>query len=151
FASLDYREFPIKDGAVQVPADCAGLYLVKFTPEVQPLQHLSPPDYMVRTVVEVRQPNTRGSATVLTPDNRSHYGRGEEVPFTVAVRGTERGRPTRKRGEADKGVKFSVRLLEGKRPLAQAEGRAKGPEAVPFKLPAALTAGLKPGKYALAV
>src|SRR5262249_22173725 len=33
FAALDYREFPIKGGAIQVPTDCAGLYIVKVTPE----------------------------------------------------------------------------------------------------------------------
>src|SRR5262249_43343285 len=48
FASLDYREFPIKEGAVQVPADAAGLYLVKITSEVQPWQRLSPADHLVR-------------------------------------------------------------------------------------------------------
>jgi hypothetical protein len=142
FATLDYREFPIKDGAVQVPADAAGLYLVKVTPEVQPWQRLSPSDYLVRAVVEVRQPGTKGSATVLTPDNRSRYGRGEEVPFAVAVRGAE----------ADRAVTLTVRLLDGARVVARAEAEVKGDaEAVPFKLPAALTAALRAGPYTLAV
>src|SRR5262249_21332941 len=59
FASLDYRELGLKDDAIQVPGDCAGLYLVKFTPEVQPWQHLSPSDYLVRSVIEIRQPGTK--------------------------------------------------------------------------------------------
>src|SRR5262245_25401766 len=131
FASLDYREFPLKDGAVQMPADAGGLYLVKFTPEVQPWQRLSPSDYMVRTVVEVRQPGTKGSATVLTPDNRTHFGRSEEIPFTVAVRGSDAG----------KAVKLTVRLLDGRRPVAEAEAEVKGDaEAVPFKIHKTLTA-----------
>jgi hypothetical protein len=142
FASLDYREFPVQGGAVQVPADAAGLYLIKVTPEVRPWQHLSPSDYLVRAVVEVRQPGTKGSATVLTPDNRTHYGRGEEIPFVVAVRGTEAG----------KAVTLTVRLLEGKHTIARAEAEVKGDaDAVPFKVHKTLTAALKPGTYTLAV
>src|SRR5262249_23662151 len=142
FASLDYREFPLKDGLVQVPADAAGLYLVKITPEVRPWQRLSPSDYMVRTVVEVRQPGTKGSATVLTPDNRSHFGRGEEIPFSVAVRGSD---PV-------KAVKLTVRLLDGTRTIAESEAEVKGDaEAGPFKVHKTLTAALKPGSYTLAV
>lgn len=140
FASLDYREFPIRDGAVQVPEDAVGLYLVKFTPEVQPWQRGSPSDYLVRTVVEVRRPGTKGSATVLTPDNRSHFGRGEEVPFTVALRGT-----------GPDAVKLSVRLLDGKSVIAQAEAEGSAGKAVAFRLPAALTAALLPGRYEIAV
>src|SRR5262249_30134441 len=83
-----------------------------------------------------------GSATVLTPDNRAHYGRGEEVPFVVAVRGAE----------PDKAVTLTARLLEGKQTLAQAAAEVKGnAEAVPFKVPRTLTAALKPGTYTLAV
>jgi hypothetical protein len=140
-ASLGYREFPIKDGAVQVPGDCAGFYLVKITPELQPWQHLSPSDYLVRTVVEIRQPDAKGSATVLTPDNRSHYGRGEKIPFVVTVQGAQ----------ADRLTVFTVRLLEGKQVLAQAEGKLKGNSEASFKVPATLTGALRPGNYMLAV
>jgi outer membrane protein assembly factor BamB len=142
FASLDYREFPLRDGAVQVPADAAGLYLVKVTPEVRPWQQLAPADYVVRAVVEVRQPETNGSATVLTPDNRAHFGRGEEIPFVVALRGV---------GD-DRAVTLTVRLLEGDRTIAQSEAKVTGKaEAVAFTLPKTLTAALKPGAYTLAV
>src|SRR4029077_5557702 len=132
----------LKGGAVRVPPDAAGLYLVKVTPEVQPWQRGSPPTYMVRTVVEVRRPGTKGSATVLTPDNRTHYGRGEEVPFAVAVRGLG----------ADQAVTLTVRLLDGTRVLARAEAKVKGDaDAVPFKVPGTFTAALAPGRYTLAV
>jgi outer membrane protein assembly factor BamB len=142
FASLDYREFPLRDGAVQVPADAAGLYLVKVTPEVRPWQRGSPADYLVRAVVEVRQPGTRGSATVLTPDNRTQYGRGEEIPFVVAVRGAD----------PDRAVTLTVHLLDGERPLARARQEVKGnAEAVAFKVSKTLTAALRPGSYTLAV
>jgi hypothetical protein len=140
FASLDYREFPIRDGAVQVPKDAAGLYLVKFTPEVAPWQRASPSDYLVRGVVEVRQPDTKGSATVLTPDNRSHYGRGEEVPFTIALRGA-----------GAEAVKLTVQLRDDKGIVARAEAEGRNTEALSFKLPGTLTAALRPGRYTLAV
>src|SRR5262249_42070278 len=76
-----------------------------------------------------------------TPDNRTHYGRGEEVPFSVAVRGAE----------ADKAVTLTVRLLEGKHTLARTEAEVKGNSEVSFKVPRTLTAPLKPGTYTLAV
>src|SRR5262249_36382495 len=140
FASLDYREFSLKDGAMQVPADAAGLYLVKITPEVRPWQRLSPSDYPVRAVGEVRQPDTKGSATVLTPDNRSHYGRGEEIPFTVTLRASE----------PEKNVKLTVRLLDGTRSIAETEAEVKGDaEAVPFTIHKTVTEALKPGPYSL--
>jgi hypothetical protein len=141
-ASLDYREFPLKDGAIQVPRDAAGLYLVKFTPEVRPWQCLAPSGYIVRTVVEVRQSGTKGSATVFTPENRTHYGRGEEIPLAVHLRGLQ----------AEEGVKLTVRLLDGTRTIAQAEAETKGSdEVLPFEVHKSLTAALKPGRYTLAV
>jgi outer membrane protein assembly factor BamB len=140
FASLDYRELPLRDGAIQVPEDAAGLYLVKFTPEVAPWQRGSPADYLVRAVVEVRRPDTKGSATVLTPANRSHYGRGEEVPFTVALRGA-----------GAEAVKLTVHLRDDKGVVARAEAESRNTEVVTFKLPSTLTAALRPGRYTLAV
>src|SRR5262249_24821697 len=77
----------------------------------------------------------------LTPENRAHYGCGEEVPFVIVVRGSE----------ADKAVTLKVRLLDGTRVLAQSEAELKGNSEASFKLPRTLTAALKPGKYTLAV
>jgi outer membrane protein assembly factor BamB len=141
FAALDYREFPLKDGAIQVPADCAGLYLVKVTPEVQPWLRGATCEHAVRTVVEIRQPLTRGTATVLTPDNRSHYGRGEEVPFRVVVR----------RPEADKPVLVTVRLMAKSLTLAQEQAEATHGSVLRWRLPRELTARLRPGRYTLSV
>src|SRR5262249_31656241 len=139
FASLDYRELPLKDGAIQVPADCAGLYLVKVTPEVAPWQRGAASEHSVRAVVEVRQGGTKGSATVLTPDSRAHYGRGEEAPFRVAVRG------------AEKAVPLTVRLVGEGIALAEEKREVKGDGFVPFRLSKGLTARLRPGRYALTV
>jgi outer membrane protein assembly factor BamB len=141
FASLDYREFPLKGGAVQVPADCAGLYLVKVSPDALPWLRGATTDHLVRTVVEVRQPGTTGSVTVLTPDNRSHFARGEEVPFSVAVCGAEAG----------KRVALTVSLVGGGRTLASEQADAKGDEILRFRISKGLTARLRPGRYALTV
>jgi hypothetical protein len=119
-----------------VPADSAGLYLIKVT-QVGP-GSASASDHLVRTVVEIRQPGTKGSATVLTPDNRSHYGRGEDIPFTVAVR------------PAGQTVTFTVRLVDGDRTLAQAEAEATDKPPA-FKVPGTLTAALRSGTYSLTV
>jgi outer membrane protein assembly factor BamB len=141
-AGLDYREFPLRGESVRVPADCAGLYLVKVTPEVLPWQRYgAATSYLVRTVVEIRQPGTKGSATVLTPDNRTHFGRGEAVPFTVVVRGL-----------GDDELPLTVELADGKHTLARGRAKVKrGALAVAFQIPATLTAGLRPGRYRLAV
>lgn len=145
FAALDYREFPLKDGAIEVPADCAGFYLVKVTPEVWPWQRGAASDYIVRTVVEIRQPGAKGSATILTPDNRSHFGRGEDIPFTVAVR-------LGGAAESGQAVKLTVRLVDGDRVLASGEVEAKvGDKPSSFKVPGALTAALRCGIYTLTV
>ena len=74
--SSDYRELVVRDGQLQVPADAAGLYLVKVTPEIQPLLAGAASEYLVRGWVEIRQPDTRGSVAVLTPENRTHFGYG---------------------------------------------------------------------------
>jgi hypothetical protein len=141
FACLDYREFPLRGDRLQVPADCAGWYVVKVTPEVQPWQHLAATAYQVRTLVEIRQPGTTGSATVLTRDNRRDFGRGEAIPFTVVVR-----------GQKEDELALTVNLTDGKRTLARGRARVKrGARPVAFNLPATLTAGLRPGRYALSV
>src|SRR5262249_43529249 len=116
FASVDYRELPLKEGAIRIPDDCCGLYLIKVTAEVQPLLRGATCEHLVRAVVEIRQPNTKGSATVLTADNRSHYGRGEEIPFRVAVRGAE----------AEKALALTVSLVGDGGAIASEKAEAKG-------------------------
>jgi hypothetical protein len=142
FASLDYREFPLKGDRVQVPADGTGLYVIKVTPEILPDQHLVPSNTMVRTVVEIRRPGTKGSATVLTPANRMDFGRGEPIPFRVVVRGHEGDQP----------LPLVLELTDGTRALARGQVKWKsGGRPIALTVPATLTAGLKPGRYALTV
>src|SRR5262249_48935724 len=141
FASVDYREFALKEGTIHVPSDCCGLYLVKVTAEVQPWLRGAACEHGVRAVVEIRQPNTKGSATVLTADNRSHYGRGEEVPVRVVVRGAE----------AEKAVALTVSLVGDGGTVASEKTDAKGDQALNFRVSKALTARLRPGRYALTV
>lgn len=138
----DYREMPIRDDAIKVPADCAGLFQVFVTPDVRPGHRGTPSDYQLRSWVEIRQPGTAGSATVMTRDNRTDYGRGEEVPFAVVVRTRNAGRL----------VSSTVHLVQGQRTLAEGkfEVRTNGPAAM-VVLPRRLTAALTPGDYKLTV
>ena len=141
FASVDYREFPLKEGAIRVPADCCGLYLIKVTAEVQPWLRGATCDHLVRTVVEIRQPDTKGSATVLTADDRSHYGRGEEIPFRVAVRGAL----------PEKAVALTVSLVGDSGAIASEKALALGDKVLHFRVSKKLTARLRPGRYSLTV
>jgi outer membrane protein assembly factor BamB len=138
FASLDYRELPLEGDTLRVPRDAAGLYAIKVTPDVLPWQHLVGSKHEVRTVVEIRQPDTKGSATVLTANNRRDFGRGERIPFTVVVRGPEE-------------VPVTVELKAGARTLGRGRAKVKPGTPASFKVPATLTAGLKTGRYNLTV
>ena len=93
FGAPGWRELIAADGRAEVPADFAGLYQVKITPEVTPWQQGPAPEYGVNTVVEVRAPDAKGTACVMTPDNRVWFGRDEDIPITVLVRSPEENRP----------------------------------------------------------
>jgi outer membrane protein assembly factor BamB len=138
----DYREMLLLDDAITVPADCAGLFQVFVTADVRPGHPGATGDYRLLSWVEIRQPGAVGSASVLTPGNRTDYGRGEEVPFTVVVR-------TR---DADRPMSAVVRLVQGKRTLAEGKVavRANG-FADTLVLPRRLTEALEPGDYRLTV
>jgi outer membrane protein assembly factor BamB len=138
----DYREMLLRDDAIKVPSDCAGLFQVFVTPDVLPGHPGATGDYRLHGWVEIRQPRTLGSATVLTPDNRTEYGRGEEVPFSVVVRARDADRP----------VSCTVRLVQGQRILAEGkvDVRTNGLPAS-LVLPRRLSAALTPGDYALTV
>lgn len=142
FGAPGYRELALQGGALQVPPDAAGLYQIKVTPETAPQQRRAPSEYMVRTVVEIRQPNTKGTASVLTRDNRVWFGRGETIPVAVLVRAAAADRP----------ASLTVRLTDGARTYA--EGKAPTPpegQAVRFFIPGHLTAALRPGAYSVTV
>src|SRR5207245_79510 len=80
------HDLPFRDQRLQVPADAAGVYLVQIAPDVRPGRSGSGADFQVHAWVEIRRPDSNGSANVWTPENRIFYGRGEAVPFFVLVR-----------------------------------------------------------------
>jgi outer membrane protein assembly factor BamB len=137
--TLDYRQLVLRDDRLQVPADYAGIYQIKVTPELQPWQRGAPSEYQVRAWVEIRQPGTRGTVNVLTPLNRVHYGRGDEIPVSVIVRAPD----------VDQQVPITLRLQDGRHTLAEGQARVKSGAAASFILSRTLTAGLRPGSYTL--
>ena len=142
FTAVAYQELKLADGQLQVPVNFAGLYQIKVTPEVEPWQRGSVSEYLLHTVVEVRSPGSKGTANVLTPDNRVAFGRGENIPLRVILRGAAADLPTA----------VTMRLVDGANVLA--EGKvAVTPESrqLSFTLPASLTSALRPGSYLLSV
>jgi outer membrane protein assembly factor BamB len=133
-SDVDYRELPLAGGRLRVPEVLAGVYQVRVTPEVRPWQGGAEPEYQVRAWVEVRQPGTTGTVTVMTSGNRVAFGRGEEVPYWVRVRG--KAPP----------ASVTVQLRDGKQVVAE----RKVPPDKLSSLPASLTAQLRPGRYTLA-
>jgi outer membrane protein assembly factor BamB len=124
--SVEYRELALKDGSLQVPSDLAGLFQIKVTPELQPIQKGRASEYLVQTVVEVRRAGAPATIAVVTPGNRTHFARGEEIPFSVI----------------GQGAKAEVCLMEGNRVVASVAGdRLSGEQ----------TATLRPGTYHLAL
>jgi hypothetical protein len=138
--SLDYREFARAGGKLQVPADCAGVYQIKVTPELRPWQQGEPSAYGVRTWVDIRSAGAKGSATVWTERHRDHFGRGEEIRCLVQMRGKD----------LKGAVPVALRLTDGGRVLAEKNLTVSaGAEPQSFALPSALTAALRPGRYLL--
>lgn len=134
---VEYQELPLIKDQLRVPAGCAGLYQIKVTPEVQPWQRGTAAEYQIKTIVEIRSPNTHGTATVFTPDNRTSYGQGEEIPVSVLVR-------TAKGKGADE---VTLRLSDGSGTLAA--GKVNGKALHSLTLPSTLTRALRPGRYVL--
>ena len=85
----DYHEWEIQNGKLQVPAGAAGIYQIKVTPEVQPILRGTPSEYLLQSWIEVRAPDSKGTANVFTADNRAQFARGENVPFAVLLRGVK--------------------------------------------------------------
>jgi outer membrane protein assembly factor BamB len=139
-AALDYRELKWSGGNLDVPADLAGLYRVKVTPETQPLELGGRSEYLLQSIVEIRPPDSRGALAVLTPDGRQHYGQGETVPCSILLRSPEK----------DLSVPVALTLEESGKTIARATVTATTNAATSLELPSGFTAGLKPGRYVLA-
>ncbi|MBM4069940.1 MAG: WD40 repeat domain-containing protein [Planctomycetes bacterium] len=137
---IGYREFSVTDGKLTVPDDCAGIYQIKVTPEIQPMQRGQRSEYGVRTWVDLRRDGAKGTATVWTEDNRNHSGRGEEIRLHVQAR----------TGKAAQPVAAVVRLLHGKRAILE-EKVTLTVKPLSMKVSAQLSAALAPGRYTIAV
>ncbi len=136
FNTPAYTELPWVNGQITVPADAGGLYQLKMSPGIDG----GDADYQVQGIVEIRQPGTRGSATVLTPRNRLYYGRGETIPVTVKLR-ADGALPTT----------VTVRLQSGTQVLATGRMPVEAGKDPTFSVPASLTRALLPGSYRLSV
>jgi outer membrane protein assembly factor BamB len=142
FGVLDYRELKLAGGKLLLPEDLAGFYQIKVTPESTPWQHGdTASEYKVQTLVEVRAAGARGSAAAATALGRVHFGRGEEIPLAVYLR-----------GNAPKETELTITLRDGSQTLATAKARFNpAAKEIRFTLPKSLTNRLRPGKYLLDV
>jgi hypothetical protein len=111
---LEYREFKLAGEKLEVPADAAGIYRIKVTPEAAPWerggQAQVPSEYLLQAVVEIRAPEAKGVVAVCTPENRMYYGQGEAIPFSVAVRARRPSRPRPARRRRSRSPPRSPRL-----------------------------------------
>ena len=154
----DYREWKVVGGKLQVPADAAGLIQIKVSPEVQPWLRGQASEYLLQSWVEVRAPNSRGTANLWTPENRAYFARGEAIPFSVLLRGANLGA-----GNLPVAVRLRERLRLSSPPSAPRERGLGGEGRIlaefqtaikpgtlsPFKIESSLTDALAPGNYVL--
>ena len=133
---VEFRELPLQDGAVTVPADAGGFYQLRVTPA----RGGAADEYTVETVVEVRRPGAKGSASVFTPLNRVYYGQGERIPVSVVIRTAGGDAPP---------DRVTVRLLDGDQVLAEGVVHPEVGKPALLALPPSLTAALRPGDYLL--
>jgi len=74
------------ESRVTVPAEGAGLYQLKVSPEVLPRQTDGPSEFLVREIIEIRRPDSQGTIAVVTPLNRTHYSVQERIHGQVIAR-----------------------------------------------------------------
>ena len=143
FGVLDYRELKVADGKLNVPADFAGLYQVKVTPEVTPWQQGgTTSEYKVGRLVEVRSPGCSGSIAAATVGNRVWFGRGEEIPFSILLHAPA----------AQENAEVAVAVTDGTQVYAASKIRlVAGSKEMKLTLPGWWTARLRLGKYTINV
>ncbi len=177
FGVLDYHELKLTDGKLLLPEDLAGLYQIKVTPESTPWQHgATASEYKVQTLVEVRAAGAHGSAATSTPLGRVYFGRGEEIPLTIYLRGNVPSAAgvaagansaagvaagansaagvaaAADRTAPDKETELTITLRDGSQTLATAKAKFDpAAKEIRFTLPKLLTARLRPGLYLLGV
>ncbi len=138
FGTPGWRELTRTPEGVQVPADLSGVYQLKVTPEAQPVNAATPSEYLVQGLVEIRAPDAKGTACVLTPDNRTYYGRGEAIPVRIALC----------TAPADRPATVKLNLLAGTTVVASSTLPVADAN-VFCTLSKACTAALAPGRYLL--
>ena len=131
-----YRELPLSNGSVTTPVGAGGLYQLKVSAGVGG----SSSEYLVQTIIEVRAPGAKGSATVTTPTGRMYYGRGETIPVTVELRALQADTPKR----------ITVSLVDAGGTIAVSDIPVIGADKpVTLTLDKQLTDRLAPGTYQL--
>lgn len=142
YGTTDYRLLTVNSGSVAVPPDLSGLYHVKITPEADPLSRGDVPDYILETVVDIRSPGGKANATVVTNGNRANYAAGEDIPFSIMLRGDSGAIPHELAlSLSSRGHVLATSSVQTTLGLAEIDG---------LSLPAAMTRGLAPGEYELA-
>ena len=164
FGAPGWRKLACQGGQLQVPADYAGLYQLKVSDESQPWARGAGSEYLAQAIVEVRAPESKGTASVMTPQNRLYYGRGEPIQSAVLIRAGQ---------TSDVPERITLQLREGDDAVAPgrivweqtlpARATATSPAStvaatgstvsieIATELPGGLTASLRPGAYTLAV
>ncbi len=148
YGDTDWRELDWDGDQLEVPADFAGLYQIRIAPTLNPT---AASEYRLREVVEVRQPDSLGTVSVWTPDNRIWFGRGEAIPVTVALRTSQTDAPAnalltlrRQPTDATRPPPLWSAALSFVRDEQTGEWRATA------TVPAAVVAPLAAGRYRLA-
>ena len=139
WGDVDWRELPWTEGLVNVPADMAGLFQLKVSPELRGHQSGTAAEYLVRDMIEVRSPGSIGSVSVLTAGNRIHFARNEAISAAVTVRSPNDRRP----------ATVTLSLSDGKKTFAKQDVTINADGRGEVTFPASLLAGLNPGRYRL--
>ena len=138
FGSANWQLLTYRDGQVSIPENFGGLYQLKISPELSRWQGGTSSEYLLHDIIEVRQPGSKGTLNVLTPQNRWHYGCGETISVSLIARANPL--PTA----------ATIELWEanGIKPLLSLPLQLAGKE-TPFTLSARITTVLRPGAYRL--
>ncbi|MBL9137791.1 MAG: hypothetical protein JNK85_18120 [Verrucomicrobiales bacterium] len=138
--SMEYREFVVTNGMLQVPADISGAWQMKVSAEPDPRLQTVAPALAAQGTVLIRAPESRGTANVYTPASRTRYGQGETIPFDVEVRAVTSG---------DAVAPVSVSLTDGVREWLRWEVPGTPGITTRLEVPSVLTRALRPGTYTL--
>lgn len=138
FGDDNWCELKRTGDQVAVPADFAGMYQLRVAPTLN-----APADceFTLRSMVEVRIPNSQGTVSVWTPLNRLWWGRGEAIPASVVAR------PAKAGGAAT--VTLAPVAPGDPKPVWSTNLVLTANAATTFTIPAAFTAQLAAGRYEL--